>query len=130
MANIIVDSSHIETQDIVMQETAKRVDAPPGEKAEIAADAQSRPEEKDGPKRIRWDIKRSSYEITYEDEEGASRRTIVGLKVKLKTRDNKDVPAEEVKKRMDRAFEKAKLKWNELDDSKRPRFKTESPGSP
>ena len=73
---------------------------------------------------IRFDAKRSCYEITYVENvagEIVLRRSIKGLLVKYQDRGGRRTP-EQCDEQMVRAFERAKKLWNESDQSGRERF--------
>ena len=78
---------------------------------------------------IRFDTKRSCYEITYRaDKVGVSKthRSIAGLTVKCVDKAGKRLTPEKCGELMTRAYEKAKKMWNELGQSKQERFEKEA----
>ena len=104
-------------------DTAPEEDAPDGSKEPD----QSRVANLKG-KLIRFDAKRSCYEILYvveKDGKFKETRGVKGLSVRTKTKALVPLPQDQCDENMERAFEKAKMLWNALDQSPRPRYKFE-----
>ena len=135
VAQTIVEACLEQTVNVVEEETREEVEGlPPAPHLAslLGEDQPDGSEEPMGPrvakhlnKCVRFDSKRSCYEISYVtvvEGEKVKRRCIAGLTVKLQKRGGVRFTPERCEVEMDRVFEKAKKLWNEMGQSDRKRF--------
>ena len=135
VAQTIVAACLKATLEVVKEETKLEVEGPlpaPQLVTVVGEDGPDGSKEPKGPRVanpsgrcIRFDSRRSCYEITYvADVDGVSvsHRCIKGLLVKCQDKGGKRFTPEKCDEQMTRAYEKAKKLWNESDQSDRARL--------
>ena len=135
VAQTIVAACLKATLEVVKEETKLEVEGPLPALQLVTVVGEDGPDgskEPKGPrvakpsgKCIRFDSRRSCYEITYRavaDGESKTYRSIKGLHVKCQDKGGKRLTPEKCDELMTRVYEKAKKLWNESDQSKRARF--------
>ena len=135
VAQTIVEACLEQTVNVVEEETREEVEGLPPAPHLASLLGEDQPEALEEPlgprvakrlnKCVRFDTKRSCYEISYvidADGEQVKRRCIKGLQVKLQKKGGVRFTPERCEVEMSRCFEKAKKLWNEMDQSDRKRF--------
>ena len=72
--------------------------------------------------KIQWMAGNNTFQVTYRDEDGKSRRSIKGLGVPTKTKDKKPLIGSPYRRTYAAALARAKNNWNLFDMSGRDRF--------
>ena len=110
VAKKIVEACLAATFEVVMQETHEYVEGPsaPKQDDELGDEGDGGDEAREGARGdnpsgnlIRFDVKRSCYEIQFADEMGVTRRSIKGLLVKTQDKRGNRLPEDDVKALME-----------------------------
>ena len=124
MTRRIVAACLTATLEVVKEETSQEVDAPAVANAVDVEDQEYEGSVVANPndKQIRFDTKRSCYEVIYADHAGVVRRSIRNLSVKRQGSRGKILSPEKCDELMTRVYQRAKQLWNELVRSDRPHY--------
>ena len=138
VAKGIVSACLEATLKVIQEETRLELDGPPPAPRVDTAPGEDAPDGSKEPDQsrvanlkgrlIRFDPKRSCYEILYaveKDGKFKETRGVKGLHVKTKTKALVPLPQDQIDENMERAFHKAKMLWNAWGQSPRPRYKFE-----